>query len=109
MSEGRRPLHVPERPNSWDICLQPEVDSNVAVFVGLDSRLIQTEIVRVGAASDGGEQVRSGNRHWPVRARERNFDRAPGMFHLSGKHIQVELDAFRFENFLKLGGDLRVL
>src|SRR5512135_176698 len=109
MREGGPTVHVAERPNPRNICLQPGIDSDKAQFVGLDSRHVQTEIFRVWPAPDGGEQVRSGNCQWSTRCGDRNPDRALGMLRPSGMNIQMELNALPFENFLKFGGDLRIL
>src|ERR1700691_1240025 len=51
----------------------------------------------------------SGNRHCAMRTRDGNLDCALSVYDLFCVGIQMELDSLPFENFLKLGGDLRVL
>ena len=44
-----------------------------------------------------------------MRACSRNLDRAIRLLHPGGMNIQMKLDSLRFENFLKFGGDFRIL
>lgn len=78
-------------------------------MVGLDSRLVQPEIVRVWPPPDGSEKARSGNGRWAARHRHGYLDRPSGVFHSSGLSVPMELNSLPFENFLKFRSDFRTL
>ena len=57
MGEGAFAVAIAQRPDAGDVGAQLVVDFDVAVAVGCDAGVFETEIGGVGAAADGEEQV----------------------------------------------------
>ena len=55
-------IHLAQCPDSRDTCLQLFVHFDVSARVTLDTRRLESEVLRVWLSSDGQEHVTSGDR-----------------------------------------------
>ena len=98
MGEGAATVAIAERPDARRAGAQFVVDDDVAARVGLDSGLVERQVVGVGPAPDREQHV--GTRDFRRAGRAIEPDRdfgAPG-FEMNAFRIQAHSDALGFEN-----------
>src|SRR5262245_30020741 len=100
---------VAERPDARDAGAQLLVDADHPLRVGLDAGPLEREIVRVGHAADGEEQVRADHLGSAFRAAHPRHDVAPPR--LEGRALGPDAygDALLLQDAAQGGGDVLVL
>ena len=108
---GERPLAVTvaQRPDARRGRLQAFVDHDVAALVDLDTRRIQTKIIRVRTAAYSQQHVRSDDLRLTDLADDIDADIGASRLEADAFGAQPDLDALGFEDRLHRNRDVRVL
>src|SRR5262249_32724676 len=98
-----------ERPDARDAGAQLLVDADHALRVGLDAGPLECEVIRVGHAADGEEQVRADHLGGAFRAAHPGHDLAPAR--LDGRALGPDAhgDALLLQDAAQGRGDVLVL
>src|SRR6266566_8906345 len=114
VSEGGAALHVAQGPDARDVRLQAAIDLDETTLLGLNSGLVQVQLVGVGLSSGSDKQVRAGDLGWTIAPVDREtyspvFTFRHWLLDTGCLRVQQETNAFGFQGLLQFGGDVCVL
>ena len=109
VGEGAVAVAVAEGPDAGDVGAELVVDGDVAALVDGDAGFVEAEIVGVGAAAHGEQDVGAGElgRRRPC-SRRRRWGRRRALSRVDALGVEADVDALFFEKVLDGGGDVFV-